>query len=52
MRDCNGLLLLFGMPRSGTTWLAKIIDSHPDIIYRHEPDSREKIDILLHTAIN
>jgi hypothetical protein len=27
-----------GAPRSGTTWLAKIIDSHPDVIYRHEPD--------------
>ena len=28
-----------GAPRSGTTWLAKIIDSHPDIFYRHEPDA-------------
>lgn len=27
------------MPRSGTTWLAKIIDSHPSILYNHEPDS-------------
>jgi hypothetical protein len=27
-----------GAPRSGTTWLAKILDSHPDVIYRHEPD--------------
>jgi hypothetical protein len=27
-----------GFPRSGTTWLAKILDSHPDILYRHEPD--------------
>lgn len=34
------LILLFGMPRSGTTWLAKIFDSHPDTLYRHEPDSR------------
>ncbi|MGE0383610.1 MAG: sulfotransferase [Gammaproteobacteria bacterium] len=32
-------LLLFGMPRSGTTWVAKILDSHPDTEYRHEPDS-------------
>lgn len=30
---------LFGMPRSGTTWLGKILDSHPDTRYRHEPDS-------------
>jgi Sulfotransferase family len=29
---------VLGAPRSGTTWLAKIIDSHPDVLYRHEPD--------------
>ncbi len=31
-------ILILGYPRSGTTWLAKIFDSHPDILYRHEPD--------------
>ena len=31
-------ILIVGAPRSGTTWLAKIFDSHPDILYRHEPD--------------
>jgi hypothetical protein len=34
------LILLFGLPRSGTTWLGKIFDSHPSTLYRHEPDSR------------
>ena len=29
---------MLGAPRSGTTWLAKIVDSHPDVLYRHEPD--------------
>ena len=33
------MLLIIGSPRSGTSWLAKIFDSHPDVLYRHEPDS-------------
>src|SRR5689334_7526498 len=32
------LVLLFGTPRSGTSWLGKIFDSHPDTLYKHEPD--------------
>ncbi len=32
-------ILIFGMPRSGTTWLGKIFDSHPATLYLHEPDS-------------
>lgn len=35
----NSSILLFGMPRSGTTWVGKLLDSHPDTLYRHEPDS-------------
>src|SRR5690349_8179034 len=31
-------ILGLGFPRFGTTWLAKIFDSHPDVLYRHEPD--------------
>lgn len=38
--------LILGMPRSGTTWIAKIIDSHPDVIYFHEPDSVYPIEGL------
>lgn len=37
-------ILLFGMPRSGTTWLGKVFDSHPDTLYRHEPDSGGALD--------
>ena len=32
-------VLLCGLPRSGTTWAGKILDSHPDTLYLHEPDS-------------
>ena len=35
----KGTVLIFGMPRSGTTWLGKLFDSHPSTLYRHEPDS-------------
>src|SRR5436853_4693221 len=33
-----GPILILGAPRSGTSWLGKIFDSHPSVIYRHEPD--------------
>ncbi|OUR63168.1 hypothetical protein A9Q74_02890 [Colwellia sp. 39_35_sub15_T18] len=36
-------IALIGMPRSGTTWVAKAIDSHPDVLYLHEPDTVKKI---------
>lgn len=40
------LILLFGMPRSGTTWIGKIFDSHPDTLYRHEPDSWGRLNAI------
>lgn len=35
----ENVILVLGAARSGTTWLAKIFDSHPDVVYRHEPDT-------------
>jgi hypothetical protein len=34
------------MPRSGTTWIGKIFDSHTDTLYRHEPDSWSRIGAI------
>lgn len=39
-------ILVFGLPRSGTSWLGKIFDSHPDTLYRHEPDTAVKADAI------
>lgn len=44
MTDC---ILVFGMPRSGTTWIGKLFDSHPDTLYRHEPDSVRQLAMPL-----
>lgn len=33
------MILILGGARSGTTFLAKLFDSHPQVLYRHEPDS-------------
>lgn len=43
-------ILILGSPRSGTTWLAKIFDSHPDILYRHEPDEACHANLSLDPA--
>ena len=34
------LILLLGSSRSGTTWLAAILNSYPEVVYSHEPLSR------------
>ncbi|MBZ6380070.1 hypothetical protein B5C34_00225 [Pacificimonas flava] len=34
--------MIVGSPRSGTTWIGSILDSHPDTLYLHEPDVIEK----------
>lgn len=44
MKPC---ILLFGLPRSGTTWVGKLFDSHPDTLYRHEPDSVRRLTMPL-----
>lgn len=33
------IVLILGAPRSGTSWLGKAFDSHPNVILRHEPDT-------------
>ncbi len=36
--DFSRTTVLLGAPRSGTSWIGKIYDSHPHVLYRHEPD--------------
>lgn len=43
----NSCILVFGMPRSGTTWIGKLFDSHPGTLYRHEPDSFRPLGLPL-----
>jgi hypothetical protein len=31
------VIFIFSLARSGSTWLGKIFDSHPDVLYLHEP---------------
>lgn len=41
------LVCIFSSPRSGSTWLAKILDSRPDVLYLHEPDIEDRgLDLL------
>lgn len=44
-----GITFILGAPRSGTTWLGKIFDSHPSVLYRHEPDiaAAAKLPVLV-----
>ncbi|MGH7100447.1 MAG: sulfotransferase, partial [Stellaceae bacterium] len=35
----RGIVFILGAPRSGTSWLGKLFDSHPAVLYRHEPDA-------------
>jgi len=30
-------IAIFGVPRSGTTWLCQILNSHPDVALRFQP---------------
>ena len=41
------LICIFSSPRSGSTWLAKILDSRPDVLYLHEPDIEDRGQDLL-----
>lgn len=50
-------VLVLGAQRSGTTWLGKIFDSHPNVLYRHEPDylrpaAAEMSREALHATVN
>jgi Sulfotransferase family len=38
---------VFSSSRSGSTWIGKILDSHPEVFYLHEPDIDDRgLDLL------
>ena len=39
------IALVMGLGRSGTTFLAKLIDTAPEVLYRHEPDVLLKTNV-------
>ena len=43
-------LAIFGLMRSGTTWIGKVLDSSPDVIYLHEPDYIKRVPCLPYTT--
>ena len=48
------LTIILGAPRSGTTWLGKVFDSHSRVFYRHEPDlvgGRERLPEICSDAL-
>jgi len=45
-----GLTFIFGAARSGTTWLAKLFDSNPEVLYVHEPFIKGQ-GLLYHQAV-
>ncbi|HWU55579.1 MAG TPA: sulfotransferase [Rhizomicrobium sp.] len=43
------MIFIFSSARSGSTWVAKAFDSHPDTLYLHEPDIVDRgSDLLPH----
>jgi hypothetical protein len=41
------MIHIFSSARSGSTWLGKIFDSHPDVLYLHEPEIADRgLDLL------
>ena len=43
-------IAIVGLGRSGTTWISKLFDSNPDVVYLHEPDYIERIPCVPYTT--
>jgi hypothetical protein len=48
--SCPRIAFVFGAPRSGTTWLGKLLDSSPSVAYLHEPINKGR-GLMIHRAI-
>lgn len=41
---------IVGLMRSGTTWIGKVLDSSPNVVYLHEPDYVKRIPCVPYTT--
>jgi len=41
---------ILGLMRYGTTWIGKVLDSSPEVLYLHEPDYVKRIPCLPYTT--
>lgn len=47
MPSAPKFLLLVGTARSGTSWIGKIFDSHPQTLYKYEPDGAINLPLAI-----
>lgn len=48
----GGMFFVFGMPRSGTTLLARMLNAHPDVLVPHETDFIVPLAFLMDRIAN
>ncbi|MDX9785223.1 MAG: sulfotransferase [Desulfobacterales bacterium] len=47
VENFKDVVLVIGLARSGTSWLGKILESDPHVMYRYEPNNLKKCDLFI-----